>query len=129
MKCNLLVPNIEATSRVIFGVEIADTNQIAADITARNTSFSISSHDVEYVYSMVDVTSNVDTFLNNYDQFYLLNNGTVVPKTGYDATVNRHLAAVDRRYPYVCNNMQINVAGAATAEGGVIPTTIAADPV
>jgi len=129
MKCNLLVPNVEATSRVIYGVEIADTNQTSTDLTARNNAYGVSVHGVDCVYSAVTVTSNIDTFINNYDQFFLINDGTIVPKAGYDATVNRKLPSMDRRYPYVCNNMQVNVAGAASVEGGVFPTTIAADPV
>ncbi len=129
MKCNLLVPNVEATSRVIYGVEIADTNQASTDLTARNNTYGVSAYGVDCVYSAVTVTSNIDTFINNYDQFFLINDGTIVPKAGYDATVNRKLPAMDRRYPYVCNNMQVNVGGAASVEGGVFPTTIAGDPV
>jgi hypothetical protein len=72
--------------------------------------------------------AKVDQFINNYDQF-TLNGTTITSKAGYNSTINRHIETLDGRYPYVCNNMQINVGGMATNNGGVLAGLIQGDDI
>ena len=113
-------PNL--TSCAVLGIEVADTNQTAAALNDRPT---ITWGGVTYKHVMATVlptaVADIDAMLNNYEQFnYIKATSTMRPSTNYNPTRNRKLAELDGRYPYACNNLQVNVGGMATTSGGII---------
>jgi hypothetical protein len=103
MKCNVLINSTATASRTILGVEIADSLQAATDLTTRPTP---TVGGVSCVYKLVEVSSSVDNFLNNYNQYYF--SGTsVYASAGYDATKNRGLADtdIDMTIPYASDTL------------------------
>ena len=91
MKCSILVPSAVTASRSIVGVEIADTLQTGIDLT-NHTGITVSGSS--YEYKLVEISSSVDEFLNNYNQFYY--SGTSVYKSaGYSVNNRRLLDTVD----------------------------------
>ena len=114
--------NNSATTCAIYGLEVADTTAAATALDSRpETVYGDKTY--RYVRAVVAPTAIADVaaMLNNYDQFVYQKSGTtLVANTGYNPTRNRHISALDGRYPYACNNLQVNVAGMATTEGGIL---------
>ena len=150
MKLNLLVESTaQAANRPIYGVEIAGNEQnlsgrdnvtayiqtVSAVVTSGITSMVTTVEEKTLTYVAVTVSSNnamytnMDKFINNYDQFYLNAGNSIVSSTGYNSNINRHIEALDGRYPYVCNNMQINTGGMASVNGGVLGGLIQGDDI
>ena len=114
--------NNSLTSCAVYGVEVADTNLVSTAIDSR-PEVVYGTKTYKYVRAVVAPTAIADVaaMLNNYDQFtYQKNTSTLVASTGYNPTRNRHIADLDGRYPYACNNLQVNVAGMATTSGGIL---------
>lgn len=149
-KLNILVESTAnaVANKTIYGVEIADPSgnlsgrapvtamiqtYVPAVIDGVQTSI-LSTKEMTLSYVAVELSSanplyaKVDQFINNYDQF-TLSSGIIASKAGYNSTINRHIEALDGRYPYVCNNMQINVGGMATNNGGVLAGLIQGDDI
>ena len=95
MKCSILVPTTVTASRAILGVEIADTLQTGIDL-ANHTGITL--NGANYEYKLVDVSSSVDEFLNNYNKFYFSGNA-VYKSAGYSINNRKLLDSVDSTNP------------------------------
>ena len=104
MVFNVLVESTAAVSRTICGAEIADPVQTANEITTRNTdTYNVVRNGVKYEYKMVNTTSSVDEFLNNYHLFFL--SGGAIYRSANTAITNRFITDFNRSIPYVNENM------------------------
>ena len=154
MRLNILVESTANTvvNKTIYGVEVADPNgnlagrapvtanvQVYVPVVENGVSSNVlTTRNMTLSYAVVEITSTspmytkIDQFINNYDQFTLTSSssGNVLSsKSGYNSAINRHIENLDGRYPYVCNNMQINVGGMATNNGGILSGIIQGDDI